>query len=433
MELATFGQRFRETFPDLVGQRVLVAVSGGGDSVALLHLLLAPSLGLELEVVHVHHGARGAEADADQEFCAGLARGLGLAFHARRLAAEPSPPEGREAGWRRARYRELSELARLRGASAVATGHQRDDIAEGVLVQLLRGAGPRALAGIAARTPTGFVRPLLHLRRAELRGWLETRGLPWREDSSNRDPSHLRSRVRHEVMPDLEAISPRIVEHLVRLAAALAEDEAHLADRARPLVGGLDPWDPRGGIDVEPLADAGRAVRARWLHAEAERFGIGPATRRQLELLHGMVEGGAPPAVVLGGRWRLRRARGRLWLEPPAPPAAWATRIREGETVAIGVPGWEARLGAAATGSARFRARVPRGLPTLVRSPLPGDRVAGGEGEERVSRLLARELPRHLRSAWPVVLVNATIHWIPGVWLDPNAGNGGVEMEVDRP
>ncbi len=434
MVLEDFTAHFRRSFPDLLGRRLLVAVSGGSDSTALLYLLQNGDLASQLEVAHVHHGTRGAEADADQEFCRDLAGRLGLRFHPRRLETEASPPDGREAGWRRARYRVLAELARELDAAAVATGHQRDDIAEGVLVQMLRGAGPRALAGIAERTGSGLARPLLPWRRRELRGWLEARGLRWREDSSNLNLEHLRNEVRHHILPTLELTSPRVVDHLVALAAALAESEDSLAASAARLVGGLDPWDPEAGVEIAHLEAVDRAIRTRWLQAEAARWDLTRTTRRQLELMHALVEGGDPPTVTLGKRWRLRRARGRVWLEPHHSPGPWSVTLTDGEAAELGVPGWQARLGSATTGRARYRAALPATGRLTVRSALPDDAVIALDGPQRVARLLAAALPVHLRSAWPVVLVDATICWIPGVWLDPNPGIAGVMvMEVDRP
>ena len=433
MSFAGFPRHFERAFPDLVGRRLLVALSGGRDSVALLHLLARSGLGLELEVAHVHHHARGAEADGDERFCSDLAAELGLPFHRADLEPDPRPAEGREAGWRRQRYRALLELASGCGAAAVATAHHRDDIAEGVLVQLLRGAGPRALAGIAPRGAGGrLVRPLLPWRRDEITRWLEAAGLGWREDRSNLDLRHTRNLVRHRLLPALEVASPRLRDHLVALAAALAEDDASLATVARQLIGRLDPWHPQGGFPLAELAVATRAVRTRWLQAEAARWGLGPVTRRQIELLHGLVEDGEPRGVTLAGRWRLRRARGRVWLEPPSPPVGWERELTPGALVSLPVPGFEARLGSACTGTAAWSGRLPATDRVLVRAPRPSDRLDADNGPISVSRLLAKTLPRHLRGTWPVVVVDARIAWIPGVWAAASRAGCGVSVEVDR-
>jgi tRNA(Ile)-lysidine synthase len=431
MSLDGFPRHVERAFPDLVGRRLMVALSGGRDSVALLHLLA--DAGFELEVAHVHHHARGAEADGDEAFCRGLAEDLGLRFHVVHLEPEHSPAEGREAGWRRLRYRALLELASRTGAAAVATAHHRDDVAEGVLVQLLRGGGPRALAGIASRSQDGrILRPLLPWGRDEITAWLEAKGLSWREDSSNRDLRHPRNRVRHHLLPAFEAASPRVRDHLVALAAALAEDDACLAAFAAPLIGRLDPWHPRGGVPSADLAAAPRALRTRWLHSEALRWGIGSVTRRQIELLHGLIENGTPRGLALAGRWRLRLARGRVWLEPPAPLPEWRQELTAGQRAPLAVPGLEARLGTGCTGASTWHTLLPTTERVLVRSPRPDDVLETSKGPVAARRRMAEALPRHLRGAWPVVVVDARITWIPGVWAAASRlGPGTFPMEVD--
>ncbi len=435
MMLAGFSRHFQETFPGYVGTRILVALSGGPDSVALLHLLRDPALGLDLHAAHIHHGVRGAEADGDAAFCRRLCEELELPFHMRRLVPPESPPEGREAAWRRLRYAALHEIAATVGARAVATGHQRDDIAEGVLVQLLRGAGPRAMAGIAAEAEGPVLRPLLPWGRREILHWLEEHGIAWREDSSNRSPEHLRNRVRSELLPRLGKAAPRVREHLVTLAGDLARDEEFFAAELRRLDLWIDPWHPEGGVELARLAALHPALLRRWLQSQAARAGLGRATRRQGELLEELVLRGAPRAVTLAGRWRLYGARGRLWLEPPVSPPPYNSALAPGSSVELPLPGWLVRVGATGPGSrsdppAGWRRLLP-GTPGLaVRSPLPGDMVTVGGGRRRLASLLSRRLPRHLRPAWPVIHVGATIVWVPGVWTSP-APEGGDVLEVE--
>ncbi len=433
MTLAEFPEHFRRSFPRLQSQRIVVALSGGADSVALLHLLADPSLGLDLVAAHVHHGIRGAEADADAAFCAQLCERLGVPFHLLHLTPPVSPAEGREAAWRVARYRLLDELAGRLGAVAVATAHHRDDVAEGVLVQLLRGAGVRALAGIA-EVRGRVVRPLLPWSRADLVHWLESHGLGWREDSSNRDLTHLRNRVRHEVLPALEGISPRLREHLVRLAAALAADEEALTEALSQRARLIDPWDPSGGVPLGEIAALPEALRQRWLHAAAAAVGVGRVSHRQLELLTRLLNSGEPRAVALAGRWRLRLAGGRLWLEPPVAPPPCSLTLTPGSAHALPLPGWEARLvtPAEADPGARWRLSLGEGAAYL-RSPRPGDVTGSGDSARALAPLLAAHLPRHLRRAWPLLVEDGTITWVPGVWRGPGAGSKGAQvLEVRR-
>jgi len=435
MTLADFPAHFAAQFPVLLGRKILVALSGGPDSVALLHLLNDPDLELQLEAVHVHHGTRGEEADQDASFCKDVCHELKIPFHLRRISIEGSMPAGREGTWRQHRYQAFLELRQAQGADAVATGHHKDDVAEGVLVQMLRGGGPRALAGIAAQSPSDVIRPLLPWTRHELAAWLRERGVRWREDSSNRDQELLRNRVRHEFLPALEAASPSLRQHLVHLAETLSSTEAHFAQELANRAVWIDPWDPDGGVPTTFVHELEPPLRTRWLHAQASAIGLARVTRRQSALFEQMICTGKPRAVTLGGRWRLRLARGRLWLEPPRDPPSFAFSLAPGETVDLPLPGW--RIGLRFAGEppegVRWSIGLPAGVCLSVRNARDGDRVRDDETNVRVSRLLARAMPRHLRGAWPVLCEDDRIYWIPGVWQDPAASNpDGPVVEVIR-
>ncbi len=435
MALADFPAHFASRFPDLIGRKILVALSGGPDSVALLHLLNDPDLELELEAVHVHHGTRGEEADQDASFCKDICHELKIPFNLRRISVEGSMPAGREGTWRQHRYLAFNELCRTRGADAVATGHHKDDVAEGVLVQMLRGGGPRALAGIAAQTPSDVIRPLLPWTREELATWLQARGIRWREDSSNLDQGLLRNRVRHELLPALESASPSLRQHLVHLAETLSSTEAHLANELADQALWIDPWEPDGGVPTTAVRELPPPLRTRWLHAQARSIGLDRVTRRQSALFDEMIDTGRPRAVTLGDRWRLRLARGRLWLEPPREPPPFSFLLSLGETTDLALPGWQARFGAdqETAGSIRWSFRPRPGLNIQVRNAHDDDRVEIDGAEVRVSRLLARAMPRHLRGSWPVFCEDDRIYWIPGVWQDSAAScSEGPAVEVIR-
>jgi tRNA(Ile)-lysidine synthase len=205
------------------GQRVGVAVSGGADSVFLLHALR--ELGYRgLNVIHVEHGIRGAASLADAEFVANLARDLGLPFHLRR-ADVPAIDGNLEQAAREVRQAFYAELIASRTVDRVATGHTRTDQAETVLYRILRGSGLAGLSGILPVTREGLVRPLLEIDRGGIEAWLRQRGIAWREDETNRDRSYARNRLRHEILPLLrEGFNPQLDEALSNLAT-LAHDE----------------------------------------------------------------------------------------------------------------------------------------------------------------------------------------------------------------
>jgi tRNA(Ile)-lysidine synthase len=213
------------------GNRVGVGVSGGADSVALLRLLadLRAKLGVQLFVLHFHHQLRGAEADEDELFVAGLARELGFDFVADRADVAG---EARRNDWnledaaRRLRYQFFSSVAASRGLSRVAVAHTANDQAETVLAHLLRGTGPAGLAGIYP-VAGPIIRPLLDIGRNELRDYLLSLNQSWREDATNQDTSRTRARIRHKLLPLLQQeFEPATVAHLTRLAGLAREEEA---------------------------------------------------------------------------------------------------------------------------------------------------------------------------------------------------------------
>ncbi|HYA00121.1 MAG TPA: tRNA lysidine(34) synthetase TilS [Candidatus Binatia bacterium] len=213
------------------GETVVVACSGGPDSTALLEAMarLAPPRGWRLHAVHVDHGLRPGSA-AEAALVASLAERAGVGFSAVRVKVRPGPSLQDQA--RRARHRALGEAADRLGASAIALGHTADDQAETVLMRLLTGATPRGLRAMAAREGR-LARPLLHVWREETVAYCAALGLEPLDDPSNRDPRFLRSRVRHELLPALEAVFPGARRRL-----------AILAERQRSLLAEVsDPGD----------------------------------------------------------------------------------------------------------------------------------------------------------------------------------------------
>lgn len=263
-------KRDRQTLPDAVfawclrhrlvtpGETVLVAVSGGPDSVALCLLLqgFASQWHLRVCVAHVHHGVRGAQANRDQQFVETLAARLRLPCVCERLSdshssvSRDAAPESEEA-LREARYEALLRMARHVEARTVAVGHTLDDHAETVLMRLVRGAGVEGLQGIPVQRPLAdcrVVRPLRGVWRSELHAWLRAQGEPWREDETNHDSIFLRNRVRKELLPLLAAqYNPQIkraLRDVAEAASALTEYvtrqaddwlDAHAASNAMPL------------------------------------------------------------------------------------------------------------------------------------------------------------------------------------------------------
>jgi tRNA(Ile)-lysidine synthase len=214
------------------GQRVGVAVSGGADSVALLHLLLelASALDIRITILHLDHMLRGEESRADAAFVRALGAKLGLTVESREIdVAQQAAQTGDnlEQAARSARYQFFGQFLGSGELDRVALGHTRSDQAETVLFRFLRGAGTAGLAGIRPVTDTGFVRPLIEIDRADVELYLRERGISWREDSSNLTADFARNRIRHELLPQLtQGWNPALTETLARTADWAQAEEA---------------------------------------------------------------------------------------------------------------------------------------------------------------------------------------------------------------
>ena len=211
--------------------RTGVAVSGGADSVALLHLLqrLAGAQGWSLVVLHFDHQLRGADSDGDRRFVETLAASLELACISGSADVRAAAQGGNlEQAARQLRYRFFAEAREQQALDAVATGHTASDQAETVLMRLIRGASPDSLAGIRAVNDGWIVRPMLELTRDQVREWLLSEGLSWREDSTNAENCYDRNRLRNEVLPVLRSQwNPKVEVALARLAALAARDKEY--------------------------------------------------------------------------------------------------------------------------------------------------------------------------------------------------------------
>lgn len=266
-------------------RRLLVATSGGPDSQALLHGLahLAARFSLTLVAHGVDHGLR-PEASSELDGAEALARRVGVPFG--RTRVDVAPGGNLQARARAARLAALAAAAHAAGADAIALAHTMDDRAETVLLRLLRGAGARGLAAMGRDVRVGgarLVRPLLDARREQVRAHLARHDVPYADDPSNRDARHTRVRVRHEVLPLLTTLDPRVVEHLAHLADDLAGRRGPPAELGRATAEALgrlgtlthpdaEVWLPgglvvrRGGAQVRPV----RAAPARGTKQDAD-------------------------------------------------------------------------------------------------------------------------------------------------------------------
>jgi tRNA(Ile)-lysidine synthase len=319
LEIA-FGRAARELLPE--GASVLVAVSGGGDSVALLHLLLRRR-DLTLSVAHMDHGLR-RDSRADRRFVERLARSLSIpcCSDRRDVADSRRRDESPEEAARRVRRRFLLEAASEAGSTHIAVGHTLDDQAETILMRLVRGAGATALTGMAPAGPGPFVRPLLALERAPLRAWLERRSIPYRDDPSNSNLRFDRNRVRRLILPLLaESLNPAAGRHLVQAANRFREDAVYLDRLAGELLDRVSSPRREGGhwLDIRELAREAPALANRAARLVLERAGVDPRriAARHVAALIGLAGGDGTHLDLPGGVTARRRPRGRVLLEKP--------------------------------------------------------------------------------------------------------------------
>jgi len=427
-ELARLGGRFREELARTglaPGARVLVAVSGGLDSVALLHLARfgARAGALEVRAAHFDHGMRPSSV-GDSDWVAGLCRAWGVPLERGRASA----PVVSEEAARQARYAFLEAARRAVGAVAVLTAHHADDQAETVLFRVLRGTGQAGLAGIAPAREPGLLRPLLGVWRAELEAYAAEAGLRWREDPTNRDTRFARNALRLRVLPEIEKlVAPGARKALLRLGARAREEEAAWRSALPALLAPLDVRrDPaRFSLDRAALLGLHPAVRARVLRALAEEAGVRLDEATTLRALAFAETGVSGRRLQLGGRWGLAREFDRLVLDAAGtPPADRSVRIEgPGPGAAAGLLGGRAfrvvwggaRAGSLAHAEA-FDAEALR-FPLLVRSREPGDRIRLASGARRVKDvLLERRIPRARRAELALVTDAAgDVLWIPDV------------------
>lgn len=418
-----------------------MAVSGGADSLALLDLLVATGDAhrLELIVAHVDHGIHpdsAAVADRVSE----RARVLGLRCLVGRLGLAARFPKVTETIARVERYRWLRQAAEVEGAHYIFLAHHADDQAETVLLRALKGSGVVGLRAMARRRGM-LVRPLLDVPRAALVAYAAERGLSAWEDPANADRRHLRSWLRHEVLPLVRERVPRVDRHLRRTARDAARD-AEAWDRALELLPGLDLREEPDGLSVAAPALAGydRTLAAVVVRAVVRRAGgvVGPRHATRAAGL--AARGQSGQWVQLGGGWMAELAFGRLhfrrWSLLPAPEPA----ILSGASGELPWGAWRLTWRTESAPAEQPRSALTAwfdGAGLLVRSWRRGDRIhpLGGTGHRLAVRCFQdARVPAGRRSRWPMVEAAGKLAWIPGVCrsdqLLPRPGSEALRIDA---
>ena len=443
------------------GDGVVVGVSGGPDSLCLLHVLvrLQDEYRLRLHVAHLNHLIRGADADADAAFVAELAARWGLPATVEAIDVPAYAAEHRfslEEAARRVRYQFLARVAQEVGAVSVAVGHNADDQVETIVMHWLRGSGLAGLRGmlplspLAPDSPLRLVRPLLEVTRSEIEAYCARHGLTPRFDRSNLDTTYFRNRLRLELIPYLETYNPDIRRILRRMALVLADDYDYLRgellriwpqvvkeESLQAITFDLAAWRAlhpslRRATLREAIRRLRRALRnIDWIHIEnAHRALMDKGTGTRVTLPQGLeLRIGYHDFIIAPeGYIPLPEDIPLLFVESlpvsipgltPLPDSQWVleTRILRPEDLPSqwddNPDPWQAFLDHERTGSS-----------LLLRRRLPGDRLRplGLGGTKKLNELMIDvKIPAVWRNLWPILASPQGIVWVPGVRIDERA------------
>jgi len=415
---------------------IVVAISGGADSTALLDLLSRlPGYNLHLIAAHLNHCLRGNDSDADEDFCRQLAARYKIPFESGRVdvrgLAESWQLNLEDAG-RRARITFLDELREKYVATVVALAHHADDQAETILMRLLRGSGMTGLSGMEYRNARNYIRPLLEITRDNIEEYLLERKLTWREDASNSDKAYLRNRIRHELLPLLEEYNPAIRSCLVATSSILSDDESLLGELTERAFG--EACRIEGGkivCRIEQLRMLNPALLRRVLrHAFKLLAGtLERMSRRHIDAISSVIDSDRPNSRLdLPQRVKAVREYNRLLLKQSTETIP--------ETVPdllIKVPGY---YPLPEFGSLKIGISVPPAsldtlpadtvfldlgkfpFPWRVRTFLPGDRIIpfGMNGRKKVKDIfIDRKIPLSERKRIPLLFCGTDLIWVAGV------------------
>lgn len=387
--------------------RVLVGLSGGADSVALLRALsaLRDESGPALSAVYVNHGLRAAAAE-EEDFCAALCAGLQVRFLIKRVRvpAIGSP----EAAARGARYAAFQQAMAETGAGTLALAHHMDDQAETVLLHLMYGAGADGLSGMREYSAPVW-RPLLGVERGTLREALKELGQDWREDESNADLSLTRNAIRAQVIPAMRRVFPQAVHAICRAADIQRTESDYLAQETEAW---LSQYAAKGEwpfLPIAPFTDLHPALQRRVLRGYAARLGIA-LDYQQTDLARDILR--RPPGSIdnLPDRWRVMRTRERIHFLPPEPRKhaltadALRTSPRDGEEC----------------GDGRRCQVFPEALwkDAELRFRRSGDWIMpfGMQGRMKLKDyLIARGIDQPFRDGWPLLCRGDEVLWVIGV------------------
>ena len=400
------------------GDKLVCAVSGGADSMALLWAmyLLRDKLGILLEAAHFNHGLRGEESDRDEAFVADFCRGYGISCHLGK-GAVVAGKKGLEAAARAARYAFFETLS-----GKIATAHTADDNAETVLMHLVRGTGLKGLGGIMP-VNGNVLRPMLTVTRQDVLDFLTEFHIPYVSDSSNDTDAFLRNRLRHHVMPLLKQENPQLAQNLSAMAMELREDEE-----------ALQPQLP-DALSVAHLRDAQPSCRRRLLARFLQISGVREPERAHIEMAEKLVFSDKPSAWAdFPGNVRIRRCYDALLavdLEQPILPR----ELKEGTALHLEDLGLCLQATRTEGGSCeRDNFTVQPCGKIIVRSRQAGDKMRLSGGTKTLKKLfIDRKIPEHERMSVVVIADDQGVLGVCGIGanLDRTA-NAGIQIKIQE-
>jgi tRNA(Ile)-lysidine synthase len=396
-------------------ENLVLAISGGLDSMALLDLVAAVACGRALMVATFDHASGAHSARA-----ASLVAKSALEYGRPVVVGRADRAERSEAAWRAARWRFLRSVAAATNATIV-TAHTRDDQVETVLMRAMRGAGARGLAGL--RAPSDVCRPLIEVRRSELEAYAKTRRLTWIEDPTNRHSAYLRNRIRRDLLPALVRARPDFDADLLEIGERAGAWRRDLADMVERNV----PFQISEGRNGEKLLDVNAPDLMKFSRSSLEiiwpelasRAGVTLDRRGTQRAVALVGSGKVGRRIQLSGGWELIRSRSHFELRRNTPSATAPHSIRLLEAPMV----WDRwAFAQVEPTSARdaWRLTLPGGNTLSIRAWQPGDTLTIRQGERLVARkvkyfLSDAGISGHIRAKWPVVLAGNEIVWIPGV------------------
>jgi tRNA(Ile)-lysidine synthase len=433
------------------GETLVVAVSGGPDSVCLLHILsgLRKELGIELHIAHLNHQLRGAESEADAEYVAGLARRLGIpaTIESRDVRSYRSQHHvSLEEAAREVRYTFLAGVAADVGAERVAVGHTADDHVETILMHLIRGSGTRGMRGLLPisrwKSPAGsltIIRPLLELSREDTTAYCRRHHLKPRTDTSNLSPEPFRNRIRHHLLPELRKYNPQIAEALLRLARTAADDLDFIETEARRLWGKVARAESGSVvIDKKGFLALPTALKRHLLRASIESL-LGSLKDIEADHIEDILDALDKPAgrvIGLPCGLNFTIEYDRYLMSPdstslcPFPSLGNEFELKiPGKTSA---PGWNIEAAIVSPSAAKIKNVETNdfaacfdfnrtGNKLSVRRRLPGDRFQplGMELPKKLNRfMIDARIPQAWRHRIPIVCLSGQVLWVVGWRID---------------